>query len=156
GTGGNTTLQFGGNPALPRTGRTSGAEVFDALAWSSIDRKHRTRVTFNLRDDAFSQEQYPNQHRTYTFNSIADVGANRPSRVSRGLVGQKASASELTAALSIGDDWRGGQRSQILYGVRVDANRFLDHPVYNPAVASKFGASTDYVPRVIDVSPRIG
>ena len=155
-TGGNTTLQFGGNPALPRSVRTSGAELYDVASWFSVDRAHRVRVTLDLRQDAFSQEQYPNRRGTYTFNSIADVDANAPSSFSRVFVGQRAAASALTGSLSVGDDWRPGPRSQILYGVRVDANRFGDRPPYNPDVDARFHLRTDFVPRVIDISPRIG
>ena len=155
-TGGNTTLQFGGNAALPRAVRTSGAEVFDNLTWMTVDRAHRIKATLDLRDEAFSQEQYAGLRGVYSFNSIADVEANRPSSFTRTFVGQNASASALTGAFSVGDDWRKGQRAEVMYGVRVDANAFVDRPEYNPAIESRFGARTDFVPRLIDVSPRIG
>jgi hypothetical protein len=156
GSDGTTTLQFGGNAALPRANRTSGAELFDTFSWTSINRSHRVRLTLNARDDGFSQEQYPNRRGTYTYNSIADVDANRPASFSRVFVGQRAAANALTGAFSIGDDWRPGPRSQLLYGVRVDGNRFGDRPAYNPDVDARFGARTDYIPRLIDISPRIG
>ena len=155
-TNGNATLQFGGNAGLPRAARTSGAEVYDMLSWFTLDRLHRFRLTTDFRADAFSQEQYPNRRGIYTFNSIADVEANRPAAFSRVLSGQRASANALTGSLSFGDDWRPGQRSQLLYGVRIDANEFLDRPAYNSAIESRFGGRTDFVPRLIDVSPRIG
>jgi hypothetical protein len=155
-TGGNTTLQFGGNPALPRAARTSGAELFDNFTFMSVNRAHRVKATLDLRDDAFSQEQYAGLRGIYTFNSIGDVEANRPASFTRTFVGQRASSSALTGSLSIGDDWRKGQRAELMYGVRVDANAFVDRPDYNPAVDARFGARTDFVPRVIDVSPRIG
>jgi hypothetical protein len=156
GSDGTTTLLFGGNAALPRASRTSGAELYDTFSWSSIDRGHRVRVTFDARDDAFSQEQYPNRRGTFTFNSIADVEANRPASFSRVFVGQRAAASALTGAFSIGDDWRPGPRSQLLYGIRVDANRFNDQPDYNPDIDARFGVRTDHVPQLVDISPRIG
>jgi hypothetical protein len=83
-------LQFGGNPALPRSVRTSVFELYDVASWFTVDRAHRVRVTLDLRQDAFSQEQYPNRRGTYTFNSIADVDANAPSSFSRVFVGQRA------------------------------------------------------------------
>jgi len=155
-TNGNATLQFGGNAALPRAARTSGAEVYDMLSWFTLNRLHRLRLTADLRADGFSQEQYPNRRGLYTFNSIADVEANRPAAFSRVLSGRRASAGALTGSLAFGDDWRPGQRSQLLYGVRIDANDFLDRPAYNAAVESRFGGRTDFVPRLIDISPRIG
>ena len=128
GTAGNTTLQFGGNAALPRAVRTSGAELFDNFSFVSLDRTHRIKATLDLRDDAFSQEQYSGLRGVYSFNSIADVEANRPSSFTRTLVGQRASASALTGSFSIGDDWRKGQRAELMYGVRVDANTFSTTP----------------------------
>jgi hypothetical protein len=155
-TGGNTTLQFGGNPGLPRSVTTGGAEVYDNLSWFTVDRRHRIRITTNARADAFSQEQYANRRGTYTYNSIADVEADRPSSFSRVFVGQRAAAKSLTGAFSVGDEWRPNERSQFMYGARIDANGFIDRPAYNPDVAARFGARTDFVPRVVDISPRLG
>ena len=113
-------------------------------------------MTADAREDGFSQDQYPNERGTYVYNSIADLAANRPSSFSRSFVGQNASGSALTQAFSIGDDWRPVQRATIMYGVRVDANQFLDHAPYNPDVDAAFKARTDYTPSPIDFSPRIG
>src|SRR5205823_2971685 len=98
-----TTLQFGGNPALPRAATTAGAEAYDNLSWFTVDRRHRFRMTADVRGNTFSQEQYPNRRGTYTFNSIADVEANRPASFSRVFVGQRASAKSVIGAFSIGD-----------------------------------------------------
>jgi hypothetical protein len=152
----NALLQFGGNAVLPRTVHTVGAELYDMMSWFSVNRRHRVRAMLDVRADGSSQEQYPNQRGTYTFNSIADVEADRPSSFSRAFAGQRASVSALTAGFSVGDDWRRGERSQLMYGVRVDANGFIRRPSYNPEVEARFGGRTDFVPRVIDVSPRIG
>jgi hypothetical protein len=48
------------------------------------------------------------------------------------------------------------ERATIIYGLRLDANQFLDHPAANPAIASRFGARTDFTPSVADLSPRVG
>jgi hypothetical protein len=153
---GSTSLQFGGNPALPRGMRNSGAELSDQLSWLSRDRKHRVRATLDLRTDAFAQDQYSNRRGTYTFNSIADFEANRPASFSRVFASHTASATALTGAVSLGDEWRPTSRVQVLYGVRVDASKFADVPAYNPLVDAAFGARTDFVPRLVDVSPRVG
>jgi hypothetical protein len=156
GTQGLSTLQFGANSALPRHVRTTGAELYDLLTWFSVDRTHHMRVTADVREDGFSQEQYVNSRGTYFYNSIADLGANRPSSFTRSFVNSDASGRALTQGFSIGDDWRPVPRATIIYGVRVDANQFLDHAPYNPLVDSAFHARTDYTPSPIDFSPRIG
>jgi hypothetical protein len=153
---GTTSLLFGGNPALPRGVRNSGAELSDQLSWLSRDRKHRVRATLNVRTDAFSQDQYSNRRGTYTFNSIADFEANRPASFSRVFADRNASASAMTGVMSLGDEWRPNSRLQVLYGVRLDASRFGTAPAYNPVVDTSFQVRTDFTPRLLDVSPRVG
>jgi hypothetical protein len=153
---GSASLLVGGNPALPRGVRTSGTEFADQLSWLSVGGKHRLRLTANFRHDVFAQDQYTNLRGTYTFNSIADFEANDPASFSRVLVGRSASAGAYTGSLSLGDEWRPMGRVQILYGARVDANRFASRPAYNPLVDQRFGARTDFAPRLVDVSPRVG
>ena len=41
------SLTFGGNSALPRNTRTSGAEAYNQTTWNSLDNKHRWRLTAN-------------------------------------------------------------------------------------------------------------
>ncbi|MFI5279989.1 MAG: hypothetical protein ACHQU1_05810, partial [Gemmatimonadales bacterium] len=59
-------------------------------------------------------------------------------------------------ALSLGDSYRPRPEVQIVYGARVDANRYLDHPTLNPALTTAFGLANDHVPDGVYVSPRIG
>ncbi|HEX4681614.1 MAG TPA: hypothetical protein VH277_02830, partial [Gemmatimonadaceae bacterium] len=57
---------------------------------------------------------------------------------------------------SIGDYWRPKTSVQVQYGVRVDGNRFLATPAFNPVVLDSFGLRNDRVPNRAYVSPRIG
>ena len=76
-TGGNTTLQFGGNPALPRSARTSGVELYDVASWFiGRPRSPGTRHARPPRTTPSRRSSIPNRRGTYTFNSIADVDAN--------------------------------------------------------------------------------
>jgi hypothetical protein len=45
---------------------------------------------------------------------------------------------------------------QLLYGVRIDANRFTTRPDNDPDAAAAFGARTDFTPSPVTISPRIG
>jgi hypothetical protein len=56
----------------------------------------------------------------------------------------------------MGDLWRTSPRLQLLYGVRLEANRFLSAPAFNPAVRETFGARTDHAPNTVHLSPRLG
>lgn len=156
GSTGITSLAFGGNAFLPRASSSSGGEIFEQVSWLSEDGRHRTRVTANLRDDAFSQDQYANRRGSYFYNSIADIDANRPASFSRTFVSHDVSSSALNSAFSIGDAWRPTDRTQFLYGVRVEGIRFADAPDYNPDVESAFHVRTDNTPSEYHVSPRVG
>jgi hypothetical protein len=151
-----TSLQFGGNPVLPRDARNSGAELFNQVSWLSEDGRHRARITANVRDDAFSQDQYANRLGSYFYNSIADVGTNQPASYTRTLVSHPVSASAVNSAFSIGDNWRPTDRSTLVYGVRAEGIGFNDAPEYNPAIDNFFGVRTDHTPREVHLSPRAG
>ena len=156
GSSGINSLQFGGNPVLPRDMRNSGGELYDQVSWLSEDGRHRARITGDVRDDAFTQDQYPNRLGSYFYNSIADVEANRPASYTRTFVSQPISASAINSALSIGDNWRPTDRSTIVYGVRAEGISFRDAPNYNPDVDQLFGLRTDHTPSETHLSPRVG
>ena len=48
-TTGLASLVFGGNSALPRHTRTSGAEFFNQTSWNSLSNRHRWRLTADAR-----------------------------------------------------------------------------------------------------------
>ena len=151
-----TSLQFGGNGFLPRRANNAGAELFQQVSWLSESGTHRWRTTLNVRDDQFSQDQYPNRLGSYVFNSIADVEANRPASFTRTFVSQNVSASAINSAFSLGDSWRPTGKTQFLYGFRAEGIHFNDAPAYNPTVESVFGVRTDHTPSEWHVSPRVG
>jgi Carboxypeptidase regulatory-like domain len=156
GSSGIASLAFGGNGVLPRDARNSGAELFDQVSWLSEDGRHRARVTANVRDDAFSQDQYANRLGSYFYNSIANIDANRPSSFTRTFVSHAVSASAINSAVSVGDNWRPTDRSTLVYGVRAEGITFGDRPAYNQAIESAFGVRTDHTPREYHLSPRVG
>ena len=151
-----TSLQFGGNPVLPRDARNAGAELFNQVSWLSEDGRHRTRITTDLRDDGFSQDQYANRLGSYFYNSIADVGTNQPASYTRTFVSHAVSASAINSAFSIGDNWRPTDRSSLVYGIRAEGISFNDAPEYNPAIEQAFGVRTDHTPKEFHLSPRAG
>jgi hypothetical protein len=74
----------------------------------------------------------------------------------RQLAPRERDAGQLVAGASLGDAWRPTRDVQLTYGVRVDANRFLDTPDRNPEVERLFGVRNDRVPDGTFVSPRVG
>ena len=150
------SLQFGGNGVLPRDSRNSGAELFDQVSWLSEDGRHRPRVTLDVRDDAFSQDQYANRLGSYFYKSIGDVASNTPASFTRTFVSHAVSASAINSAFSIGDNWRPTDRSSIVYGVRAEGISFNDAPEYNASIDTAFHVRTDHTPRDYHLSPRLG
>jgi hypothetical protein len=156
GSSGFSNLALGGNAQLPRNNRTSGFEIRDQASWISLKSNHRIRTGFDVRQDAFSQDQYGNRRGTFFFNSIDDFTANKPASFSRNFVSGPSSAGSYTGSFFLGDDWKPTNRVQLIYGLRADGSTFVDHPEYNAAVDQRFGVRTDFVPKAVEVSPRIG
>jgi hypothetical protein len=154
GTTGLASLVFGGNSSLPRDSRTSGAEFFNQTSWTSKDNAHRWRLTADAHVDRLTQTEGGNARGTFTYNSIADVQANRPSSFSRSFATHDMLADVRTGSLALGDQWRATQRINVTYGLRLDANAIGNSLAYNPTVDSIFHLRTDRAPREAVVSPR--
>ncbi|HEV7991525.1 MAG TPA: carboxypeptidase-like regulatory domain-containing protein [Gemmatimonadaceae bacterium] len=150
------TLAFGGNGALGTSSGTLTVEAMNQLSWFSKNNKHRLKLASELRRDAYDQDQTTNAYGSFGYNSLADLAGNRPASYSRTLLPRVQSASEIVAALSLGDSYRRSSDLQIQYGVRLDANRFSAEPAYNADIDRIFAARNDVTPNRVYVSPRIG
>jgi hypothetical protein len=156
GASGVQNLVFGGSQSLNTTQTTNTIGFLNQLSWFSANNKHRLRFTTEFRRDGSTLEQANNFLGTYSFNSLADLAAGKPSMFSRQLGSRERDVSQYVAGFSLGDAWRRTDNLQIQYGVRLDANRFVNDPVLNPAIDSLFGTRNDRVPNAVYVSPRVG
>jgi hypothetical protein len=156
GASGVQNLVFGGSQSLNTTQTTNTIGFLNQLSWFSANNKHRLRFTTEFRRDGSTLEQANNFLGTYSFNSLADLAAGKPSMFSRQLGSRERDVSQYVAGFSLGDAWRKTDNLQIQYGVRLDANRFVNDPVLNPAIDSLFGTRNDRVPNAVYVSPRVG
>lgn len=157
GTGGVSTLQFGGNANMQSDSRswrweTNGQVQFYAPGALT----HRVKLAADARFDDFSQDRFGNQLGTFSYNSLSDLASNRPSSFTRTLTAPTRRGGEWNAFASLGDMWRVNEKLQVIYGARVDGNVFTQTPEFNPLVSSAFGLRTDRGPNTIDVSPRLG
>jgi hypothetical protein len=155
GTSGVQSIAFGGSTFRSSTTTTS-VDVTNQLSWFSPNNRHRVRLTSEIRRDAYALDQGSNQLGTFAFNSLADLQAGVPSSFTRQLTGIHNTSRELIAGVSLGDSYRVSPNLQIVYGARVDANRFLDRPATNRDIERLFGANNDRVPNGVYVSPRVG
>ena len=156
GTSGVTSLAFGGNQSLATSQSANSVDVTNQLSWFSASNKHRLKLTSELRRDAYSSNQTTNLLGTYFYNSLNDLANDQPASFRRQLAPRVSGASQLIAALSLGDAWRPTNDLQVQYGVRLDGNQFLVHPVLNPDVESTFGVRNDHAPNHVYASPRLG
>jgi hypothetical protein len=150
------TLSFGGSPSLNSRSTSLGLAASNQLSWFSRSNKHRLKLTTELRQDAYDQDQTNNLLGSFRYNSLADVEANRPASFTRSLLPRTQSGSRSTVGLSLGDSYKRTSNLQVQYGLRVDADHFSSSPAYNPAVQQLFGVRNDVTPNDIYLSPRLG
>ena len=150
------SIAFGGSPSMSTSQTNTSSQLSNQLSWFSANNKHRIKFTTELRRDAFNQDQKTNLLGSFSFNSLADLEANRPAFFSRQLSPRIRSGSQLVGAVSLGDSYRRTDNLQIQYGVRVDGNRFTATPVRNPDIEQLFDRENDRVPNHVYLSPRVG
>jgi hypothetical protein len=150
------TLAFGGSPSLNTRSTSLGIAASNQLSWFSRSNKHRLKLTTELRQDAYDQDQTSNLLGSFYYNSLADVAANQPASFTRSLLPRTQSGSRSALGLSLGDSYKRTSNLQIQYGMRVDADHFSSSPTYNPAVEQLFGVRNDVTPNDVYVSPRLG
>ena len=149
-------LSFGGNPALDLSSRARTEELSNEVRWYAGNNRHAVKLTSNIRHETFSADQSTNLLGTFTFNSLAELQAGTPASFNRTLFAPTREGSQITGAVSLGDFWRPTASVQLQYGLRVDANHFLDTPQRNALVEDRLGLRNDRVPNRVYVSPRVG
>jgi len=154
--GGTTFLRFGGNGALATATHSLLWQTDNATTVITDDGRHRLQLTLEGRLDRYALQPGADRYGSFTFNSLADVAAATPVTYTRTLLQPATHASEWSGFAALGDLWKPSHTFQLLYGGRLEANRFLTVPVANPAVAQAFGVRTDVVPNTVHFSPRMG
>ncbi|HEY7898855.1 MAG TPA: carboxypeptidase-like regulatory domain-containing protein [Gemmatimonadaceae bacterium] len=157
GTGGLTSLDFGGNSSMLSDTRKWTWETTSETQFYAHGRSaHRVKLNADSRFDGVSQNVSSNSLGSFTFKSLGDLAANQPSSFSRSLNAPTLNGSVWNGFAAIGDLWRVSPTFQILYGGRFEGNRYTSAPAFNPEVQSVFGLRTDNAPNTIHFSPRIG
>jgi hypothetical protein len=154
-TGGIASLQFGGNPGLPRAATNRLFEISDEVSWLA-GTAHRVKLGALLNATRSTVGAVPNRYGTFLFNSLADYDAGRPALFARTLSGVDQSSGADNMALYLGDAFRHSATLQITYGIRAEVTRLPGAPVENPQVTRAFGHSTADWPSDFRVTPRAG
>ncbi|AHG92913.1 hypothetical protein J421_5378 (plasmid) [Gemmatirosa kalamazoonensis] len=151
-----STLQFGGNAGLPQASDNVTFESSDELSFIPAGSGHRFKLGALLNHVQNDQDFTANRLGTFTYNSLADFLANRPSQYTRTLTPQQRNGQSTNAALYAGDTWRWKPTVQLTYGVRLEGSEYGGAPALNPQVEQFFGYRTDRFPTEVHLSPRIG
>ncbi len=149
-----TTLSFGGNPGVPQFASNRSLEVSDELSWLVGD--HRVKLGGLLVRTESEQVQSQNRYGTFTYLSLADFEANRPSSFTRTLAPGPNESSTRNDAVYLSDTWRAGRGLQLTYGVRAEFGGLGGAPAYNAEVDQRFGRRTDRFPSETALTPRTG
>ena len=152
---GASALAFGGNAALGSEDTQWNWDTRTDYLWYARA-QHRLKVTAGSKVDGYQSSAAGNAFGNYSYASLADLAANRPSSFTRTLDEPARDGAAWNGFMSIGDQWRATPTLQLVYGARVEANRFLTTPAYNATLASALGIRNDAAPSHVHVSPRVG
>ncbi|MBL0939994.1 MAG: TonB-dependent receptor [Gemmatimonadaceae bacterium] len=152
---GQSQLQFGSNPSLPRAMQTRLAEVSNELSWL-VSGSHRFKLGALMNAQRSRVLGVGNQRGTFVYNSLADLEAGQPALYARVLNGTDQRAGTTTGGLYLADAWRVTPSLQVVYGGRAEATWLSGVPKHNPAVAQAFGVNTNDWPSDVRFTPRVG
>lgn len=116
---------------------------------------HYLRFTANARVESLRSDGGSSLG-SFVYNSVGDLESNRPSEFDRVLFSPERKGSEASGFVAASDSWRVTKMFRVLYGARLEGNRFGDKPTFNQAVLDAFGSRNDNVPNSLHISPRIG
>jgi hypothetical protein len=149
-------LNLGGNPFLAVDDTRWTVEGANEMVWNAQGRAHRFKTSVWARGDGLTQEGMPNALGAYTYNSIADLAANRPASYSRLVQQRTRDATTINGAAAFSHQWNPNRWFSLLYGARVEGNRFGSAPPENAALEQALGVATGVAPSRLHVSPRAG
>lgn len=149
-------LSFGGNSAFARDSRSVAVEVNNQTTMLLRDLQSLpASIYIQSRYEHFDQSLSANRLGSFSYASLSDLTANKPSSFSRTLNAGDRSGGEWMGAAAMGVNYN-TQKWVVTGGARVDANRFIGLPDYNPDLERTFGIRNDRAPNSIAVSPRVG
>lgn len=131
-------------------------QLSNQLTWFTQDNRHSLKLMSSVMSDAFRNDVAPSLLGTFNYNSLADLEAGTPASYVRTLDAITRSGSQVTGSASLGDSWRPTTGLQVQYGLRADANHFLNTPAFNQDILNTFGVANTAVPNRVYLSPRIG
>lgn len=156
GVGDYAALSVAGGTGIATTDERWTVEGSNETIWNARGRKHRFKVFAWGRMDGLRQEFPGDQAGRYSFASIADFAANRPSSFSRSLNQPDRAGVAWNAAAAASHQWNRSRWFNVLYGLRAEVSGFSTAPDRNPALEQALGVATGAAPTRVHLSPRMG
>jgi hypothetical protein len=151
GASGSSVLRFGGARLQSRSASWL-LEIGDELT-APLGRGHELRAGFAFSAEHATQAGAANGLGTFSFASLADLRAGRPSTFTRTLGEARGEAATRYGALWLGDVWKVG-RVALTWGGRLEGRWYPG--TADDAAAELFGLRPGRVPGEWGVSPRLG
>ncbi len=150
------SLGFGGSSYLASREVRTTYEGMSELIWNARGRKHTFKTHLWGRADALDASGGTDLLGRYSFNSIADFAAGRPTSYSRTLTQPGRSGQVWNSAAAFTHSFNPTRFFSFMYGARVEGNGFSSAPATNSALETALGVRTGAAPSRLHVSPRIG
>jgi hypothetical protein len=151
-----TALTLGGGSFLAADDSRWTAEAANETIWNAVGRRHRFKALLFGRADGLHESGISNSLGTFTFNSIDDFQAGRPTSFSRTLSQPDRDGSVWNSAAALAHLYAPSRFFSVMYGLRLEADGFFDKPQTNTALESALNVKTGVAPSRIHISPRAG
>lgn len=150
-------VEWGGNASNHNSSHRLIWETTDETTGHWFGREsHAGRVVLDSRFEWSGQTVSGNSSGLFAYNSLADLVANQPALFTRSFGDEHRSGGVWTGSVAGVDTWRPTRQLSVIYGLRLEVDRGLMSPAYNPDIDRLFGQRTDQTPGGINLSPRIG
>lgn len=153
---GATPIFLGADNSLSRDARLWTIQGINQTIANISGSSHRLKLAAESRFDLYRVHDASNSGGAFTFPSLSALNSGTPGTFIRSLSSPRVSGGNVSNAISLGDYWQATPTLQLIYGLRLEGERFLSRAPLNPVVQSDLHARTDASPSSVGVSPRLG
>jgi hypothetical protein len=151
-----SSLTLGGGASHASVDERSTVESANETIWYVNGKKHRFKVLAWGRVDDAHLTSGSNALGQYSYSSLADFAANRPSSFSRTLTQPDRDGTVWNGALAFAHQWNRSRWFNLIYGARLEADGFASSPARNVALEQALGVTSGAAPMRLHLSPRLG
>ena len=149
-------ITLGGSPSLFGNSTRWTLEGANETIRNARGSRHRFKGLLWGRADGLSLGGGSNRFGSFSYNSIADFAANNPASFSRTLSEPDRNGRVWNAAAAVGHQWLPTRLFNVIYGLRLEGDGFLDSPPRDATLESALGVGTGAAPSRLHLSPRAG